>query len=249
MHSSTVVPFNYHPSIPLLLHFILCFVSTKICCTLAVVDSSVACALNVGTGAPLFKVSPWALKLWQWRTRQAFSHLHPSHPSPNAPHPHLVKISLALPQWETEGKRDLEERGESTTTTAASKSQQPGEGEWVIFYGWWGTVDVHLFIFTVSTGVCLCVYMSVCVFETRSVISPFFSYQKRPELTSPPFPALPCNAAAICVAKWWICKQNINLFGPKIIMNVWVLEKSYWAGRILFTSLFTPFMGPTSLRV
>lgn len=84
-----------------------------------------------------------------------------------------------------------------------------------------------------------------CVFvcETRSVITPFFSYQKRPEVTSPPFQAPSCNAAAICVAKWWICKENINLFGPKVIMNVWVLEKSYWAGWMPFTSLFTPFHG------
>lgn len=206
-HSSTVVPFNYHPSVPLLLHFILCFVSTKICRTVAAVDSGVACALNEDTSAPLFKVSPWVLKLWQWRTPQAFSHLHPSRTSPNAPHPdpHFVKISPALPQWETEGKRDLEERGESTTTTAASKSQQPGEGEWVIFYGRWGTVNVHLFISTVSTGVCLCVYMSVCICVCVCVWDKirhysFFSYQKRPEVTSPPFQAPSCNAAAICVA-------------------------------------------------
>ena len=121
------------------------------------VHACAVCAPTLGTGAPLFKVSPWALKLWQ-RTRRGppptppLSLQHPSQPQ---------KILPELPRGEAEGKRDLEERGESTTTTAASKSQQPGEGLWVIFYGRRGTADVHLFISTVSIEVC--VHASVCV--------------------------------------------------------------------------------------
>lgn len=76
--------------------------------------------------------------------------------------PPSCKILPELPWGEAEGKRDLEKRGESTTTTAASKSQQPGEGVWVIFYGWRGTTDVHLFISTVSIDVCMCACAHVC---------------------------------------------------------------------------------------
>ena len=137
------------------------------------VHACAVCAPTLGTGAPLFKVSPWALKLWQ-RTRRGppptppLSLQHPSQPQ---------KILPELPRGEAEGKRDLEERGESTTTTAASKSQQPGEGLWVIFYGRRGTADVHLFISTVSIEVC--VHASVCVCVTRSVIAHFILTQDR----------------------------------------------------------------------
>ena len=96
------------------------------------------------------------------------------------PHPRPLCTPLHPPQntsqaWllgELEGKRNLEERGASSTTTAVSKSQQPGEGLWVIFYEWSGTGDVHLFIFLVMFEVCdslcscdcLCVCVSVTVF-------------------------------------------------------------------------------------
>lgn len=68
-------------------------------------------------------------------------HPHPRSSPPSnmqtPPNPSQLceNITGASPRGETEGERDLEERGESTTTTAASKSQQPGEGVWVIFYG------------------------------------------------------------------------------------------------------------------
>lgn len=93
----------------------------------------------------------------------------PPPPPPPPPPPSLqrplpaAKYYQSLPGEQQRGKRDLEERGESSTTTAASKSQQPGEGVWVIFYGWRGTADVHLFISTVSIDACARVCPSVCV--------------------------------------------------------------------------------------
>lgn len=101
------------------------------------------------------------VKLWE-RTRRDFFPHTPRPPPPPAfgPLP-TAKILPELPWGGGEGKRDLEERGESTTTTAVSKSQQPGEGLWVIFYGWRGTTDVHLFISAVSIEGCVCV--PVCV--------------------------------------------------------------------------------------
>ena len=102
----------------------------------------------------------------------------------NTPPPNC-KILPEVPQGEAKGKRDLEERGESTTTTAASKSQQPGEGVWVIFYGWRGTTDVHLFISTVSIDVrlCVCVCVCVCVCADLSLLT-FYLYRKKPKVTS-----------------------------------------------------------------
>lgn len=73
--------------------------------------------------------------------------------SVQGPPPNCENITRASPGKRGEEKRDLEEWGESTTTTAVSKSQQPGEGLWVIFYGRRGTADVHLFISAVSTEV------------------------------------------------------------------------------------------------
>lgn len=81
-------------------------------------------------------------------------------PYPETPPPTAEKITGAS-LGKAEGKCELVERDESTAATAVSKSQQPGDVLWVIFYGWRGTRDVHLFISTVSTDL----YMCVCLWK------------------------------------------------------------------------------------
>lgn len=109
-------------------------------------------------GAPLFKVSPWALELWQkiWHNL----YLKPYSTLPWNTSPNSRKITRAS-LGKAEGKCELVERDESTTATAVSKSQQPRDVLCVIFYGWRGTQDVHLFISTVSTDLCVCMYVFV----------------------------------------------------------------------------------------
>lgn len=79
----------------------------------------------------------------------------------------------------------------------------------------------------VCVCVCTCLCLCVFVYETRSVITPFFSNQKRPEVTSPPFLAPSCNAAAMCVMNMqrkyqFIWAKDYNeCMGPGKILLSW----------------------------
>lgn len=100
--------------------------------------------------------SKYLLGLWIWHNL----YLKPYSTLPWNTSPNSRKITRAS-LGKAEGKCELVERDESTTATAVSKSQQPRDVLCVIFYGWRGTQDVHLFISTVSTDLCVCMYVFV----------------------------------------------------------------------------------------
>lgn len=103
-----------NPSINISFHKVLCFFGLVLGLIIFIKRAStvhrhihewkctrVVCASTAGTGAPLFKVSPWALKLWQ-RTRRDFS--------PSLQHPsqlqNITRTSLGRSRGETWSGRE-----------------------------------------------------------------------------------------------------------------------------------------------
>lgn len=175
------------------------------------------CAPTVGTGAPLFKVSPWALKLWQ-RTRRGPP---PSTLSPT-PLPTAKNITRASPgrsRGETwSGREGWIHHNNSCFQITTTWGRVVGYILWVERDRGCSFIYLH----SQHWGVCACKRVCVCV--TRSVIAHFILTQDRARghqsLCRVPRPVTPRRVTRAHAEYVKI----INLVHQNIVMNVWHAE-------------------------
>lgn len=175
------------------------------------------CAPTVGTGAPLFKVSPWALKLWQ-RTRRGPPPLHSLSNTP----PNRKKYYKSFPGEKQRGNVIWKRGVNPPQQQLLPNHNNLGKGCGLYFMGGEGP---RMFIYLSQRqhwGVCACKRVCVCV--TRSVIAHFILTQDRARghqsLCRVPRPVTPRRVTRAHAEYVKI----INLVHQNIVMNVWHAE-------------------------
>lgn len=195
--------------------------------------SVLAHAQIVGTGAAVFKVSPWALKLWQG-TRQGFF-LHTPPPCNTPPsRKNITRASPGRSRGETWSGREARIHHNNScfqiTTTWGR----------VVGYILWVERDhgcSFIYLHSQHWGVCVCVLVCVCDKLSHSSLSTFTGTRLRSLVT---LQSSETSATASHVCRWWVCKNN-QFHASKYYNECMKHRKSYWVGLMPFTFPFTRF--------
>lgn len=142
----------------------------------------VLCALTVGTGAPLFKVSPWALKALTEKCRHGFS--------PHTPPPTPSSLQhLSQPQNYYQSFPGEKQRGNVIWKRGANPPKQQllpnhnnlGKGCGLYFMGGEGP---RMFIYLSPQSASRCVYVCVrlCLWQDLSSLT-LNLYRNKPKVT------------------------------------------------------------------
>lgn len=155
------------PSINISFGFVLGTLNTQVHIWLQCV-CVVCCVPTVGTGAPLFKVSPWALKLWL-RARRDFS---PSLQHPSQPQ----KYYQHFPREKQRGNVIWKRGVNPPQQQLLPNHNNLGKGCGLYFMGREGP-RMFIYLSPQSALMCVCVRACVCLRLDVSVIVLFFLAQ------------------------------------------------------------------------
>lgn len=185
-------------------------------------------APTVGTGAPLFKVSPWALKLWQRRDPPPDHHHHHHHPLFSAPSQlqNITRASLGS----SRGGNVIWKRGANPAQQQLLPNHNNlGKGCGLYFMGGEGPrMFIYLSPQSALMRACACVSVRVCLSVCDRILLTFnLCGEQNPKVTKSRL--LRLTPQPVLWAPWWICKNNLFHLSKH--------NNEFWIARLPFTFL------------